>query len=67
MTGDGGTEMDVAIPVATEVATVRKRRIDTGKGVRITKTVTEREEIVDEPLEHDELLIESRRQSSRRA
>jgi len=58
MTGDGGTEMDVAIPVATEVATVRKRRIGTGKGVRITKTVTEREEIVDEPLEHDELLIE---------
>ncbi len=55
---DGGTGLDVALPVATEVATVRKRRIDTGRGVRITKTVTEREEIVDEPLEHDELLIE---------
>jgi uncharacterized protein (TIGR02271 family) len=41
-----------------EVATLRKERIDTGRGVRINKTIIEREEVVDEPLEHDELLVE---------
>jgi uncharacterized protein (TIGR02271 family) len=41
-----------------EIATVEKRKIDTGRGVRITKRVIEREEIVDEPLEHEELVVE---------
>lgn len=48
----------MAIPVIAETATVRTRRIDTGRGVRVSKTVTEREEVIDEPLEHDELVIE---------
>jgi len=46
------------VPVVAEVATLRKERIDTGRGVRINKTIIEREEVVDEPLEHDELLVE---------
>lgn len=46
------------MPVVAEVATLRKERIDTGRGVRINKTIIEREEVVDEPLEHDELLVE---------
>ena len=46
------------MPVVAEIATLRKRSVDTGRGVRITKSVIEREEIVDEPLEHDELRVE---------
>jgi uncharacterized protein (TIGR02271 family) len=48
----------LAVPVVAEVATVRKRRVDTGRGVRIRKTVSEREEVIDEPLEREELRIE---------
>jgi stress response protein YsnF len=44
--------------VVAESATLRKRKVDSGRGVRITKTVTEREQIVDERLEQDELLVE---------
>jgi uncharacterized protein (TIGR02271 family) len=54
----GGPEVDVVLPVVREVATVGKRRIDTGRGVRVTKTVLEHQEIVDEPLERDELVVE---------
>jgi stress response protein YsnF len=54
--GDSGPE--VSVPVVAEIATLRKRRVDTGRGVRITKSVIEREEIIGEPLERDELLVE---------
>jgi uncharacterized protein (TIGR02271 family) len=57
-TAAGGPEPELTIPVIEEVATVGKRRVDTGKGIRIAKTVTEHEEIVDEPLQHEELRVE---------
>ena len=43
---ESATGVAAAIPVVAESATVGKRRVDTGRGVRITKTVTEREEVI---------------------
>jgi len=37
---------------------VRRRRVETQSGVRISKTVEEREEIVDEPLTKEEVEVE---------
>ncbi|KRB94293.1 hypothetical protein ASE07_00955 [Noviherbaspirillum sp. Root189] len=37
---------------------VDKRTVDTGRGVRIHKTVSQREQTIDQPLMHDELLVE---------
>jgi uncharacterized protein (TIGR02271 family) len=45
------------IPVMEESAVVTKRIIDQG-GVRITKLVHEREEIVDEPLQQERVAVE---------
>ena len=45
------------IPVIEETLDVQKRRVETG-GVRITKVVHEREEIVDEPLFREEVSVE---------
>jgi uncharacterized protein (TIGR02271 family) len=42
------------IPVVAEEVEVRKRRVETGR-VRVTKVVTEREEVVDEPLLREEV------------
>lgn len=46
------------IPVLQEELQVGKRTIDTGKGVRLHKSVREREHIVDQPLRQDELVVE---------
>jgi uncharacterized protein (TIGR02271 family) len=46
------------IPVWHEELQISKHVVDTGKGVRVHKTVSEREQIVDQPLLHDELTIE---------
>jgi len=46
------------IPVLQEELQVSKRAVDTGKGVRLHKTVREREHIVDLPLLQDELVVE---------
>lgn len=46
------------IPVIREELEVKKRVVETGKGVRVSKTVSEREQIVDEPLTLEEGLIE---------
>jgi uncharacterized protein (TIGR02271 family) len=46
------------IPVIREELEVGKRAVETGKGVRVTKTVSEREEIVDEPLVREEVSVE---------
>ncbi|GAB3542725.1 hypothetical protein GCM10027343_15130 [Noviherbaspirillum agri] len=35
-----------------------KRTVDTGRGVRIHKTVSERQQVVDEPLLREELVVE---------
>lgn len=48
----------VTIPVLREELQVGKRVVDAGTGVRIRKTVAEREEVVDQPLEYDELEVE---------
>ncbi len=49
---------EVVIPVAREELEVGKRRVETDVGVRVRKTVHEREVVVDEPLEKDEVQIE---------
>jgi uncharacterized protein (TIGR02271 family) len=57
--GDNSSALDDrVIPVIREKLAVGKRAIETGKGVRVTKTVLEREQIVDEPLAREEALIE---------
>lgn len=46
------------VPVMQEQLEVGKQRIDTGKGVRINKTVIERKQIVDPVLMQDDLEVE---------
>jgi uncharacterized protein (TIGR02271 family) len=46
------------IPVWHEELQIDKRTVETGKGVRISKTVRHETRIVDEPLLQDELIIE---------
>jgi stress response protein YsnF len=43
---------------AREELKVDKREVETEIGVRITKSVSEREEIIDEPLTKDEVVVE---------
>ena len=43
-------DQKAVIPVIREELEVGKRVVETGKGVRVTKTVSEREGVVDEPL-----------------
>lgn len=45
------------IPVIEEQVVVERRAVETGK-VRISKHVTTREEIIDEPVLHDEVTVE---------
>ncbi len=53
----GGTQ-PIVLKVLQEELQVGKRVVDTGRGVRVHKTVTEREQRVDVPLLHDELQID---------
>src|SRR6478672_4975335 len=48
----------LALPVIEEALQVGKRVVDRGSGVRIRKTVSEREQVIDEPLLRDELTVE---------
>ena len=48
---------DSVIPIIEERAVFGKRVIETGK-VRVSKRVSEHEEIVDEPLLHEEVSVE---------
>lgn len=50
--------VQMSFPVMEERLQVGKRLVDTGRGLRIRKTVGERERIVDEPLLRDELAVE---------
>jgi uncharacterized protein (TIGR02271 family) len=50
---DGGS---VVVPVVAEQLEVQKRKVE-GGGVRIRKTVHEREEVVDEPLMREEVQV----------
>jgi uncharacterized protein (TIGR02271 family) len=55
-TREGPTQM--SFPVMEEELHVDKRTVETGRGVRIHKTVSQREQTIDQPLIHDELLVE---------
>lgn len=48
---------DTVIPIIAETLKVSRQAVETGR-VRITKTVTEREEQVDEPLLQQEVVVE---------
>jgi len=50
-------ETVLTLPVVAEELHVQKRQVETGR-TRITKTIREREEIVDEPLMREEVAIE---------
>jgi uncharacterized protein (TIGR02271 family) len=50
--------VELRIPLMKEEIEVGKRRVDTGKGVRVHKTVSEHEQLVDLSLLHDEITIE---------
>lgn len=50
----------VTIPVIQEELRVGKRLVDSGRGVRVNKTVTTHEHTVDEPLLRQELSVERR-------
>jgi stress response protein YsnF len=52
------SEEQITIPVVREEPVVRKRSVETGNGVRIAKTVAQREYLVDEMLAKDDVLIE---------
>ena len=49
---------ETVIPVVREELDVRKRRVETDRGVRVHKTVKERQAVVDEPLAKDEVRVE---------
>lgn len=50
--------VQLTIPVIEEQLQVGKRTVDTGAGVRIHKTVAERQHVIDEALFDDELSVE---------
>lgn len=53
-----GPSEQMRIPVIEEAITVGKRRVETGRGVRVHKHVEQREETIDQPLMRDELVVE---------
>lgn len=55
--GTDGTSR-LTFPVLQEQLHIGKRIADTGRGVRLHKTVSEQEYVVDEPMLHDELEVE---------
>lgn len=56
VTGEHPSQM--SFPVMEEELHVSKRVIDTGRGVRVHKTVSERDEVLDEPLMREQLVVE---------
>jgi len=50
--------VQMTFPVMEEELQVSKRTVDTGRGVRIHKTVSEREQALDQPLLREELVVE---------
>jgi uncharacterized protein (TIGR02271 family) len=50
--------MQMSFPVMEEMLEVDKRSVDTGRGVRIHKHVSEHERVLDQPLRRDELVVE---------
>ncbi|HJV81913.1 YsnF/AvaK domain-containing protein [Noviherbaspirillum sp.] len=58
VSGESRQPTQMSFPVMEEELHVAKRVIDTGRGVRIHKTVAEQESVVDQPLMRDELVVE---------
>lgn len=58
LSNDAAEMQQMVIPVMQEQLQIDKRIVDTGKGIRIHKTVSEREQVVDQPLLQDELIVE---------
>ncbi len=58
ISSEGRHPIQMRFPVMEEAVEVSKRVIDTGRGVRIHKRVTEREQVLDQPLLHDRLEVE---------
>jgi uncharacterized protein (TIGR02271 family) len=54
----GADDARLRMPVMQEALQVDKRLVDTGQGVRLHKTVSERQQLIDVPLLRDELDIE---------
>lgn len=48
---------DKVLPVYEEQLAVGKQRVDTGKGVRVIKTVVNRPQLVDEVLRHEDVQL----------
>ena len=55
---DNSTQEDLRIPVVEEQLTVGTRVVETGRGVRIHKTISEQPVVIDERLARDEMEIE---------
>lgn len=47
----------IVIPLIEEMVEIRKQWVDTGGGVRVTKTVSERQETVNEPLHRESVSV----------
>ena len=47
-----------AVPVVREELAVGKRTVETGEGIRVTKTVSERQQVVDELLAKEDVGVE---------
>ncbi|WP_292931660.1 YsnF/AvaK domain-containing protein [Noviherbaspirillum sp.] len=58
VSGESRQPTQMSFPVMEEELHVAKRVIDTGRGVRIHKTVAEQESVVDQPLMRDDLVVE---------
>lgn len=56
-TAESPQPMQMRFPVMQEQLEVGKRKVDTGKGVRIHKTVSEQEKLLDEPLLREQLTV----------
>lgn len=56
--GEVAGQSRMRFPVVEETPQVGTRVVDTGRGVRLHKTVSEREQLVDQPLSRDELRVE---------
>ena len=52
-----GCESDLVVPLAREELEITRREVETGR-VRIKKTVTEHEQLVEEPLLYDEVEVQ---------
>lgn len=50
--------VQMTFPVMEEQLQVGKRTVDTGRGLRVHKTVSEREQVLDQPLLKEELVVE---------